>query len=53
VYIAPLVLGDEQARSVAIGRVAERLSSARTFDLIRVRRRGADIEAVYRRKLEG
>jgi diaminohydroxyphosphoribosylaminopyrimidine deaminase/5-amino-6-(5-phosphoribosylamino)uracil reductase len=51
VYIAPLVLGDEQAKSVAIGRVAERLSSARAFDLIRVRRCGMDIEATYRRKL--
>ncbi len=50
VYIAPLVLGDEQARSVAIGRVAERLSSARAFALQRVRRCGEDVEIVYRRK---
>jgi diaminohydroxyphosphoribosylaminopyrimidine deaminase/5-amino-6-(5-phosphoribosylamino)uracil reductase len=52
VYIAPLVLGDEQAKSVAIGRVAERLSSARAFDLLRVRPCGQDIEVTYRRRLD-
>lgn len=49
VYIAPLMLGDEQAKSVAVGRSADRLSSARRFDLTRVKRLGADIEATYRR----
>jgi diaminohydroxyphosphoribosylaminopyrimidine deaminase/5-amino-6-(5-phosphoribosylamino)uracil reductase len=49
VYIAPLMLGDEKARSVAVGRSADRLSNARRFALTRVKRVDADIEATYRR----
>ncbi|HEX2839280.1 MAG TPA: bifunctional diaminohydroxyphosphoribosylaminopyrimidine deaminase/5-amino-6-(5-phosphoribosylamino)uracil reductase RibD [Phycisphaerales bacterium] len=49
VYIAPLMLGDEQAKSVAVGRSADKLSNARRFELARVKQLGPDIEAVYRR----
>ncbi len=53
VYIAPLMLGDEQAKSVAVGRSADKLSNARRFALTRVKRVGPDIEAVYRRTRDG
>lgn len=55
VYIAPMMLGDERAKSVAIGRVAEKLSNARRFDLWRVKAlvdEGGgigDVELTYRR----
>lgn len=49
VYIAPMMLGDEQARSVAVGRVATALSSARRFGLWRVKNLRGDVEIVYRR----
>lgn len=49
VYVAPLMLGDELARSAAVGRVADKLSSAKRFDLVRVKRLGSDIEVLYRR----
>lgn len=49
VYIAPLLLGDEHARAVAEGRVAERLSQGRRFTLVRSRRVGDDVELTYRR----
>lgn len=49
VYVAPLMLGDELARSVATGRVAESLTAGRRFELARVRRVGDDVEMVYRR----
>lgn len=51
VYIAPLMLGDEQAKSAAAGRVAPTLSAGRRFDLFRVRALGNDVELIYRRPL--
>ncbi|HYF14615.1 MAG TPA: bifunctional diaminohydroxyphosphoribosylaminopyrimidine deaminase/5-amino-6-(5-phosphoribosylamino)uracil reductase RibD [Phycisphaerales bacterium] len=50
VYLAPMLLGDERARSVAMGRVAEKLSSARRFSLRRVKRLWNDVECTYRRE---
>jgi diaminohydroxyphosphoribosylaminopyrimidine deaminase/5-amino-6-(5-phosphoribosylamino)uracil reductase len=50
VYVAPMMLGDEQARSVAVGRVATALSSARRFGLWRVKNLRGDVEIVYRRE---
>lgn len=50
VYVAPLMLGDERARSVATGRVAEHLSGARRFELIRVKPLQGDVELTYRRR---
>ncbi len=52
VYTAPMLLGDELARSVAVGRVAQHLSLARRFSLARLRRVGDDIEATYVRRQE-
>jgi len=49
VYVAPLLLGDELARSAATGRVAASLSSGVRFQLLRNRRVGDDVELVYRR----
>jgi diaminohydroxyphosphoribosylaminopyrimidine deaminase/5-amino-6-(5-phosphoribosylamino)uracil reductase len=49
VYIAPLVLGDAEAKAVAHGRVAKSLSEGRGFQLCRVRAVGGDVELVYRR----
>ncbi|MFI4881882.1 MAG: RibD family protein, partial [Phycisphaerales bacterium JB064] len=46
-YIAPLMLGDELARSVAVGRVAPALSSGVKLRLGRVRRIGEDVELTY------
>lgn len=49
VYVAPLLLGDEQAKSAAAGRVAESLTSGRRMELVRVKALGSDVELVYRR----
>lgn len=49
VYVAPLLLGDEMARSVASGRVATSLTEGRRFQLVRSKRLGDDVELVYRR----
>ena len=49
VYIAPMLLADEQARSAAVGRVAEKLSNARQFQLCRVKALDGDVEITYRR----
>lgn len=49
VYVAPLLLGDEHAVGVAGGRVAEQLSQGRRFELVRMKRVGADAELTYRR----
>jgi diaminohydroxyphosphoribosylaminopyrimidine deaminase/5-amino-6-(5-phosphoribosylamino)uracil reductase len=53
VYVAPMLLGDEHAKGVAAGRLAESLSQARRFDLIRTRRVGNDVELTYRRHRKG
>lgn len=49
IYTAPLLLGDELARSVISGRVAASLVSGRAYELARLKRVGNDIEAIYRR----
>ncbi|MCW5756825.1 MAG: bifunctional diaminohydroxyphosphoribosylaminopyrimidine deaminase/5-amino-6-(5-phosphoribosylamino)uracil reductase RibD [Phycisphaeraceae bacterium] len=46
-YIAPLLLGDELARAVAVGRVAPALSAGVRLGLARVRRVGQDVELTY------
>lgn len=48
VYIAPMLLGDELARAVAVGRIAERLMNARRFELCRVKALSGDVELTYR-----
>jgi riboflavin biosynthesis pyrimidine reductase len=50
VYIAPMMLGDEMARAVAVGRVAESLTAAKRFDLWRVKTLESDVELTYRRR---
>lgn len=50
VYVAPTLLGDELARAVATGRVAESLTAARRFSLWSARRLGDDVELTYRRR---
>jgi len=49
VYLAPTLLGDDRARSVARGRVAESLSEGRRFRLLRAKRLDDDLELRYRR----
>jgi len=51
VYVAPMLLGDELARSVAVGRVAQSLSAARRLRLCRVKPIEGDVELNYRRVL--
>lgn len=53
VYIAPMLLGDELARSVAVGRIAESLRAAKRLHLWRVKAVGEDVELVYRRRPPG
>lgn len=50
VYIAPMMLGDEMARSAAAGRIAPTLAAAHRYELMRAKRIGNDLEVVYRRK---
>lgn len=50
VYVAPMLLGDELAASVAVGRVAESLTAAHRFDLWRVRALTGDVELTYARR---
>ena len=49
VYIAPLLLGDEMAKSVATGRVAASLIEGRRFTLQTTKRLNNDVELTYRR----
>ena len=49
VYVAPLMLGDELAKSAAAGRGAPTLSAGRRLELMRAKRLGSDVELVYRR----
>jgi diaminohydroxyphosphoribosylaminopyrimidine deaminase/5-amino-6-(5-phosphoribosylamino)uracil reductase len=49
VYIAPMLLADEQAKAAARGRVAEHLTDGRRFELQRTKRFGDDVLLVYRR----
>jgi diaminohydroxyphosphoribosylaminopyrimidine deaminase / 5-amino-6-(5-phosphoribosylamino)uracil reductase len=50
VYIAPLLLGDEMAKSVATGCVTSSLNEGRRFTLMSTKRLGDDVELVYRRE---
>ena len=50
VYVAPLMLGDEMARSAAAGRIAPSLSAAHRYELMNVKRIENDLEVVYRRR---
>lgn len=52
VYVAPMLLGDAEAMSAATGRIAERLSQGRRFELCRARRVGEDLELTYRRLIK-
>jgi diaminohydroxyphosphoribosylaminopyrimidine deaminase/5-amino-6-(5-phosphoribosylamino)uracil reductase len=52
VYVAPMLLGDAEAMAAATGRIAERLSQGRRFELCRARRVGDDLELTYRRVTE-
>ncbi len=53
VYIAPLLLGDEMAKSVATGCVTSSLLEGRRFSLVSTKRLGDDVELVYRRERGG
>lgn len=48
VYIAPMLLGDELAKSAATGRVAESLSGATALTLHHIASRNGDVELTYR-----
>jgi len=50
VYVAPLLLGDDRAMSVAHGRVVETLRHGRSMRLISNRRLNGDLEIRYRRQ---
>lgn len=50
VYVAPLLLGDEMARSSVEGHVVGSLGSVPRFGVHRVARVGDDIEITYRRR---
>lgn len=52
VYIAPMVMADDEARAAAIGHAAPQLSDARCYRLARVKRLGEDVELRYRRVVE-
>lgn len=47
VYIAPMVMGDEQAIPAAAGRVVSSLADATRFQLLRARRVESDMELTY------
>jgi diaminohydroxyphosphoribosylaminopyrimidine deaminase / 5-amino-6-(5-phosphoribosylamino)uracil reductase len=49
VFIAPILMGDDQARPAARGRVVERLDQALRLELWRVKRYGDDVMMDYRR----
>lgn len=49
VYIAPIIMGDEQAQAVASGSVIENLRQSMRFDLWHARTLRSDVELTYRR----
>jgi len=51
VYIAPILLADDQAKPAARGRVAERLVDAKRLTLVRAKRIGDDVLLMYRRQV--
>ncbi len=52
VYVAPMVMADDEARTAAIGHAAPQLSDARRYRLAHVKRLGEDVELRYRRVVE-
>jgi diaminohydroxyphosphoribosylaminopyrimidine deaminase/5-amino-6-(5-phosphoribosylamino)uracil reductase len=50
VYVAPLMLGDEMARSAAAGRIAPSLTAAQRFHLFRAKILENDLEVTYRKR---
>ncbi|MCC5823290.1 MAG: bifunctional diaminohydroxyphosphoribosylaminopyrimidine deaminase/5-amino-6-(5-phosphoribosylamino)uracil reductase RibD [Phycisphaerales bacterium] len=53
VHIAPMVLGDAEAMSVAVGRTAPRLTDGRRLSVVRARALGEDVELWCRRRGTG
>lgn len=53
VYVAPMMMADEQAKAVARGRETQMLSDAVGFELERVKRIGDDVLLEYRRGMRG
>ncbi len=49
VYVAPLLLGDEQAPAAARGRAVDSLAGGLPLNLVHTRRLGDDVELWYRR----
>jgi len=49
VYVAPMLLGDEMARSVVAGLVAASLANGRAMRLVRTKAIAGDVELTYRR----
>lgn len=52
VYVAPVLLADEQALAVASGRVVPTLDGGRNFRLVSCKRIGDDVELVYRKPVD-
>jgi len=53
VHVAPMVLGDAEARGSVVGLEAPRLSDAARFDLVRSKVVGGDVELWLRRPVAG
>ncbi len=49
VYVAPLLLGDDEAQSAATGRAVESLRDGRRFRLVRTKQLKSDVELTYSR----
>jgi diaminohydroxyphosphoribosylaminopyrimidine deaminase/5-amino-6-(5-phosphoribosylamino)uracil reductase len=49
VHLAPMILGDPEARPVAAGKPAANLADASRWELLRSKRVGPDLELLYRR----
>ncbi len=50
VHLAPGIMGDDQAKAVAVGRDAPKLIDMRRFDLVRTKQIDNDIELHYRKR---
>ena len=48
VFVAPLVLGDDRARSALSGMTANQVTDGVAMRMVNVRRRGGDVIATYR-----
>lgn len=51
IYMAPLIMGDELARTPFVGRSSPRLLDATRWEMVRMKRVGRDVELVYRRAM--